>query len=327
MNIKELIDNDGIKLTKQSHREFSGECPWCGGRDRLRVFPDEDGGGSFWCRGCNKGGDAVQYHRLRTGKKYFDACYDLGVEPKFEQRKPKTDTPEKAVSPPLKWKKRAAEFVELSCQILSSDIGIGILEYLNSRGIEKNTAIAAHLGFNPIDRFYSREEWGLPEEINTETSKPKTVWIPSGLVIPCFSCGEPIRIRIRRTEQSDSRYVVVSGSSKQPMRLGTFNRVMVVESDLDAMVVSQEAGDLLSVVSLGSASLRPDAETHSYLKDASSIFLSLDYDQAGAAQTKWWAGHYGSKIKRWPVPAGKDPGEAYQAGINIREWAEAGITN
>ena len=43
MNIKQLLDHDGIKLKKQNFREFSAPCPWCGCRDRFRVWPDEDG--------------------------------------------------------------------------------------------------------------------------------------------------------------------------------------------------------------------------------------------------------------------------------------------
>ncbi len=113
MNIVELLDNDGIKLKKQSHRELSGECPWCGGRDRFRVWPDDhDGLGAFWCRNCRKGGDAIQYHRLQTGKKYFDACFDLGVEPRFEKPKRKTVELERIVPPSMAWRKQAAAFVQ-----------------------------------------------------------------------------------------------------------------------------------------------------------------------------------------------------------------------
>jgi DNA primase len=329
MDIKELLDNDGIKLTKQSHREFSGACPWCGGRDRFRVWPDENGG-RFWCRGCGKGGDMVRYHMLTTGKRYFDACYDLGVRPKFEPRKPRKtksapSSPDRVPPPPLAWRKQAEAIVERSAEILFDRRGTKMREYLHGRGLTDRTIKLSRLGWTPTDRFFDRTEWGLPEENRPETGKPRKVWAPAGLVIPGYAGGELVRIRIRRQKQSDCRYVTVSGSGKQPMIRGHLSRVAVVESDLDGILISQEAGDLLSVIALGSAQLRPDADTHAFLKAANGILLSLDYDPAGSAQTPWWTSTYGPKVKRWPVPVGKDPGEAYQAGVDIREWIRIGI--
>jgi DNA primase len=111
------------------------------------------------------------------------------------------------------------------------------------------------------------------------------------------------------------------------MRLGRLSRVVVVESDLDAILVSQEAGDLVTVIALGSVSLRPDLETHGYLQTAEIILLSLDYDEAGIKQIPWWLRHYGAKVKQWPVSAGKNPGEAHQAGVDIRTWVIRGLGN
>jgi DNA primase len=326
MDIKTLLDNDGIRLQKQSHRESSGSCPWCGGRDRLRVWPDE-GGGSFWCRQCGKGGDMVKYQMLATGKKYFDACFDLGIEPRFKPVRRQRDTPERVLTPPVQWRQQAAKFIEKAQETLLTGKGAVIKRYLHGRGINDRSINAARLGLNPVDRFYTRKDWGLQKELNQETGKPKTLWIPAGLVIPAMFDGEIHRIRVRRENPTTGRYVTVSGSTKRPMALGRLNRVMVVESDLDGILISQVAGDIVSVVSLGSASLRPDADTHLYLKETSKILLCLDYDLAGANQTRWWTEHYGAKVKRWPVPTGKDPGESYQAGIDIRKWTEAGLNN
>jgi len=57
----------------------------------------------------------------------------------------------------------------------------------------------------------------------------------------------------------------------------------------------------------------------------------LDYgDQGGARQAaarafQWWSDHYGKRCERWPVPNGKDPGEAYQLGVDLKRWIEAGL--
>ena len=58
-------------------------------------------------------------------------------------------------------------------------------------------------------------------------------------------------------------------------------RVMIVESELDAILLHQEAGDLVQVIALGSASARPEQDTVQILRDAETILLSLDNDPAG----------------------------------------------
>jgi hypothetical protein len=60
------------------------------------------------------------------------------------------------------------------------------------------------------------------------------------------------------------------------------------------------------------------------LQKSSWILNALDFDQAGANALLWWTSHF-SQHHRWPVPTGKDPGEAWQAGINLKEWTISGF--
>jgi hypothetical protein len=180
------------------------------------------------------------------------------------------------------------------------------------------------LGLNFADHFWERCEWRLPDDKNEETGKPKKMWLPSGIVIPTYHEGEVCRLRVRRFAD-DPRYVCLSGSGSQPMVWGRNSVCMVVESELDGILLSQVAGDLVSVLALGSAQARPDLDTHRALKDARQILLALDYDDAGTAQVPWWNKTYGQRVKQWPVPVDKDPGEAFQAGLDLREWVKAGI--
>lgn len=256
---------------------------------------------------------------------YFDACYDLGLEPRFRFKYAKRNTFEKAGPPPLSWRRQAAEFIEKVHSMLMSAKGARMRSWLAERGINRRSIIKTRLGINPVDPYSNRSAWGLQEEVNEITGNPQAIWIPAGLVIGCHVSGDPIRIRVRRNETKGGRYVTVSGSGKQPMRLGGLNRLIIVESDLDAILISQMAGDLVSVIALGSVSIRPDAETHDLLRSAETILLSLDYDEAGKRNATWWERQYGPKIKLWPVPIGKDPGEAYQAGVDLRTWVRIGL--
>jgi hypothetical protein len=47
-------------------------------------------------------------------------------------------------------------------------------------------------------------------------------------------------------------------------------------------------------------------------------------ERPGAAGGKWWREQY-QQYKRWPVPRGKDAGEAFAAGIDLRMWVMAGL--
>jgi len=75
---------------------------------------------------------------------------------------------------------------------------------------------------------------------------------------------------------------------------------------------------------IGQRKARQRSAQHTF--KAERILLSLDYDEAGAkAAYNFWPQAYGKKVIRWPTPEGKDASEAYQKGINIRAWVEAGL--
>jgi hypothetical protein len=197
--------------------------------------------------------------------------------------------------------------------------------WLNARGLKDETIEECKLGLNPQKSFPSRESWGLETVIKEETGKPKKLWLPRGIVIPCYRRGELVRLRIRRPVD-DPKYYIVPGSANTPMLLGHGQRsLVIVESELDAMLVYQEAGDLIDVIALGSAQVRPDKQTQNHLLRYELMLIALDTDEAGAKESwGWWDKHY-SQAKRWPIVLGKDPGEAYGKGLDIRMWIEAGL--
>ena len=62
------------------------------------------------------------------------------------------------------------------------------------------------------------------------------------------------------------------------------------------------------------------------LQSCLCILVALDCDAAGADGWPRWQETF-PRAKRWPVPAGagKDPGEAFSRGENLRLWLQAGI--
>lgn len=100
---------------------------------------------------------------------------------------------------------------------------------------------------------------------------------------------------------------------------------VVVESELDGMLLNQEAGNLVNVAAIGSVSIKPDVALHEKLLNCRLILVSLDADKAGIRTSyKWWLRYY-DQARRWPVPVGKDPSEAYEQGLDIRVWIQAGL--
>jgi DNA primase len=234
--------------------------------------------------------------------------------------------PTEAVTPPEIWQARARAFQKEAAERLLTQETPG-RSFLHGRGLTDETIEAAGLGWNHRNIYSDRRAWGLLHE-SREDGKPKRLWLPAGLVIPYFNGEAIIRLRIRRPH-GDPRYVILPGSSTTPMTTGKDTAAaVVVESELDALLLCQEAGDMALMIALGSVAKRPDQGIHARLKRAQIILNALDADQAGAKEAwGFWAATYGRKVKRWPVPSGKDPGEAYQAGIDLREWIEAGLEN
>jgi len=73
---------DFVPNLRKRGREYVGPCPFCReGDDRFVVSPDKgrDGTGLFWCRRCNKGGDAITYLREVDGLSYWEALDALGL--------------------------------------------------------------------------------------------------------------------------------------------------------------------------------------------------------------------------------------------------------
>lgn len=344
---------------RQVGSEWHGPCPACGTSqrdprmsDRFTVKPDK---GIFFCRTCTpEGGDAVAFLRKFENKSCPEAHALLGkacdsatcpVREKCSQGKKSTVAPgprqlrppkpvaapafvpAEATAPADLWRQRAEKLItEAHAALLACPEQLG---YLARRGLPREAIERDRLGWLAEDLYRPCSAWGLPEVINEATSKPKKLWLPQGILIPFFdAAGNPDRIRIRRhkVKEGEARYYWVPGSGDDVPVLGREARAfVVVESDLDAFLVRWHAGDLVGAIPLGTCSAKPKESAMAALRQALTILVALDGDAAGARACRWWAEQF-PRAKRWPVPAGKDPGEYFQDhGGNIRAWVLAGL--
>lgn len=349
--------------------EYACPCPGCGGKDRFRAHPEAEGGhetakasvlGTWFCRGCGKRGDVVEFLRAFCGMTWAQAWEHLRLKapatiqdrlpssPKAKQRP--TFAPKTLATPAELWQAKAAELVDRAHAALLERPED--LAWLAARGLPLEAVRAYRLGWLEGEDgrqgvFRDRAAWGLePKTVKGKDGQEKvkrSLFIPRGIVIPAFGpTGEVLRLRIRRTNEDvaawGDKYMVVVGSGMAPLFLGLEPRaVVVVEAELDALAVHHAAGDLVGSLAVLTSLGRPDAATHQVLARALSILVALDSDEAGAGG--WfgpkpenvgkdgWRGwkHAYAQAKRWPVPSGKDPGDAVAAGLDLREWVLAGL--
>jgi len=322
--------------------EWQGPCPVCGGRDRFHLWP-EQGAGTFWCRMCEKGGDLVEYYRWKDGLSYRDACARAGVDARTyaPQSAPTARAvgsvasfvPRQADPAAPVWSEHAAKFADwCHVQLLNTPTQ---LAWLAARGIDAGLVARFGLGWNPADTWRAREALGLPTLLNTSTGKPKKLWLPQGLVIPQYIGGTVARLRIRRPN-GEPKYYVVPGSGQEPFVTEESNAYVVVESELDAISLAGAALGLAGVVAMGNSTAKPTAALWKLLQRAVHVSVSLDSDEPkknqqtgkmeapGASASRWWLANVPT-AERVPVIGGKDPGEAYKAGVDLRAWVLAGL--
>jgi hypothetical protein len=164
--------------------------------------------------------------------------------------------------------------------------------------------------------------------------------LPAGIVIPSFA-GEDlhrITVRMRKPDRNGNKYHYVRGSIRDlwltDAGTGCF---ITIEAELDCLAVIAAAGDLIGTIGIGSTGVKPDRRAAAILDRATCILGGLDGDRPrknektgrvempGPMAGRWWAQTYGSRYLRWVVPEGKDPGEAFEAGVNLRLWIQAGL--
>ena len=339
-----LYEEQGFAAKHKTGGEFCGPCPWCGGKDRFTLFTGQgaESLGRYWCRQCGKGGDSIQFLRELHGMSFQEAKAALGLSelpgragPRAPQLAAKPDfVPGTIVPPGDTWQLQAGKVIFwATAQLRKSPT---VQEWLqHERGLTLNTALGVGLGWIPQDYYRPRKSFGLPPEYK-RNGKPRQVWIPQGLSIPVISrSGDILRVKFRvspKVGQDRPKYIPLPQLEKCTAPLVLESRSgaaawQVVESELDALLLSQEAGHLVNVVAMGSASYRPDAATWARLQAAPRVLLCLDFDEAGnKAACRWWERYLPqNKVKLWPVPEGKDPCDAWRAGWKLADWISEGL--
>jgi hypothetical protein len=191
--------------------------------------------------------------------------------------------------------------------------GAAALAYLKGRGLTEATIRAARIGWADKIRMPKRDGSGT--------------WPLAGIVLPWLDSGKLTRIKVRRLGLikgakyvetfSDAPSVYPSMATIQPDAA-----LVLCEGEFDAALLGQELDGLAAVVTLGSASARPDPSMWLALARCSALYIALDGDPAGDDASKEWGGR---AVRVRPPEPCKDWGELHATGFNRIRYLWGGI--
>lgn len=314
-SILDLIEMDLGPARQQKGRWYFWPCPFHQDRHpSLAATSDND---RWFCFSCRRGGGQAAWYRdyrhtnlPASDKKPLAATH-------FASLPVETNQPPNEI-----WQIRAFTLIAEFQQKLWTMTGKPGRWHLYARGLKGLVIDPFQLGYNPYDRFEPLEDWGLEPHSASERS----VYIPAGVCIPWVIGDQVWKINFRRLGDKTPKYMQIKGSRSGLFGADTLKDhdiAFMVEGEFDALLLEQEAGDLIGVATLGSASSRNlDGRWLSYLLRCQRIVLVGDNDPAGLD----WVKSIGSLSRRlcWTkVPAGKDITEYWRKGGDLKKWVAA----
>lgn len=320
------------KAAQTNGGEWSGPCPFCGGKDRFHVWPTpKDGKPRFWCRGCQASGDALSYVMARDNVGFKDACQRLGLEPGSYHAPARPDAPprrkdraivgqrkEYAADSPA-WQAAADNFC-LDCwgllwQKHSGEYSPG-MAYLQGRGLRTSVMGVFELGYNAHPY---RATWAGVD-----------VWLPAGVVIPHVYGGRLLAVNVRRLDGEEPKYLKAKGSANGLFVTHPLDDqvvVIMVEGEFDAMVLWQEtrniAGGCIAPVATGSTHGGLLREWVVRLGVARRVVLAFDSDDAGEKAAERWRAAFPEAVRL--VPTRHDVNEMLCNGDDVSNWVKGAL--
>jgi DNA primase len=294
-NLIDILTQLGLHLVREGHGFYLAE------HDSLKFY-NKNGLWYYKWFSRSESGDAIHFLQ-RYFKMNFQTAVHLLLDTQnsLSPKQPNRRCYEKWPSPA--WINTSLRLIRYAENQLFSDSGKKALRFLTEqRGLTIPTIKERHIGW-----------------------LPSTSCLPSKILIPCFdSKGLLLRIRFRLDAPVAEPYRIRQGSNNHsPFPLGIMpsKPIIIVESELDAILIYQETHDLLGVLAIGSVAFNFSPHMLTFLNSKIPlVIISLDNDHPGENKSSQLV-HKIINSLYWSIPKqyGKDPGEAWQK-INLREW-------
>jgi Toprim-like len=146
-------------------------------------------------------------------------------------------------------------------------------------------------------------------------------WRASGIVIPWLDGDRFCLVKIRQPEGKRPKYAEAlrdrPAMFPAPSVVRPGKPLIAVEGEFDCLLLAQKLADLAAVVTLGSASARPEGSTYLAMLPAPTWYVATDADPAGDKAASGWPAR--ARRVRPPAPC-KDWTEAFLYLINLRRW-------
>lgn len=291
---------------EQRGEEWWGCCPLPGHNEKTPSFAIKNKNGEqvFYCQGCGKGGDVIEFIQLYDGcnkKAAFDKLRALSGNDEWREEAKRVQETFKPVAESNKPKKSfPVEKLEPFIEGLQKETAA--LEYLyQQRGIAAETAKALNLGYcqeykgaihNPEDEQYRKMGWIMFPRI------VENIIVSMKLRSICSKCfGQWANMK-------DPKALFNSEE------INALDPVFVTEGEYDTAIFKQAGFIAVSIPSASSSKLTPEMKV--VLKRAGCIYLAGDNDgKVGNAAMVQLAKELGENTYMIVWPGAKDANEYY----------------
>jgi hypothetical protein len=334
---------------KQHGRYWIGPCPFCGGKDRFNIRAD--GRETLWvCRHCSPDGthgkkyqDVVAYLAMKHNLPLYDASKKRRYEALEEivkilggnMESVTTAAPVERPAPqpiaPPEWQETAYEIM----QICKRDIPAHVMGYLTGP-----------------DRLLTKSQLDCWDIGYSRGFEHNGVWVPRGIVIPCFENGLIWYLKIRLVPGdknkcvkcktpftapgvcacgTSNKYRGVTGNRPGLFGAGTLagatTLAIITEGEFDAMhiwtAINRLGRNDVGVITTGASShyIDPVTWSNSGLLKIQRFICLYDNDEAGEKAYQHTS-QISARTTRFRLPVGKDVTEFIQRGGDITAYVK-----
>ena len=301
-----LGDPPGRRGERDSHLWWN--CPFH--NDANPSFCIRSGKRRWKCFGCGAEGDVLELVMRIRGIGVGEAMRFLSGDAwgqATSRPNPQTASRREPPRPSGLPLADAEKLVTTSEESLWTHDGSRALDYLRGRGLTDETIRQHRLGWSPGVRIPTRDG--------------DRTYEAQGIVIPWFDRERLNLIKVRQPPGRKPKYAeafrdrVRLFPSPDVVRVGM--PLVVTEGEFDAILLGQELKSWAAVVTLGSASNRPDPLTMNTMLRSPVWLIATDGDEAGDRAGEGWP----ARSRRVRPPEGfKDWTEAKLAGVDLRGW-------